>query len=211
MAEDTKSNEGPTEPKIQKIENDTEKTSKNSMEATITYENCPVAFFTTQSYNNAPYTITGTVSENHDETKNLISKKSWYTYRHSFEPIAESALTSDAGWGCAVRVGQMLLAEAISRLEPKGSISELRHHFFDTNDSAFSLHKLVRNFAKSDTSKIGTWLGPNDVCHSLKNCLKESEINVKLNIFVAMDSTIAVPDLPAIEKPLLLLNFFGEK
>lgn len=207
MTEDIKSNDGPTEPKIQKIDNSesSDKSNKNSMEATITYENCPVAFFTTQTYTNAPYTITGRVTENHVETKNLISKKSWYTYRHSFEPITDSVLTSDAGWGCAVRVGQMLLAEAISRLEPQGSMSVHRLHFFDTNDSAFSLHSLVKNFAKSDKSKIGTWLGPNDVSHSLKNCLNESEMKEKMNIFVAMDSTIAVPDLPQIEKPLLLL------
>ena len=38
-----------------------------------------------------------------------------FTYRKGFPPIESTTFTSDQGWGCMIRTGQSLLAEAISR------------------------------------------------------------------------------------------------
>ena len=37
----------------------------------------------------------------------------WFSYRCGFEPIPGTSFTTDAGWGCMMRSGQMILAQAI--------------------------------------------------------------------------------------------------
>ncbi len=43
--------------------------------------------------------------------KNMI----WCTYRSGFEAIDDSRYTTDNGWGCMIRTGQMIVAEALLR------------------------------------------------------------------------------------------------
>jgi cysteine protease ATG4 len=94
-----------------------------------------------------------------------IKELIWCTYRSSFEQIEGTSFTSDAGWGCMIRTGQMIVAESLKRLQyPLNKIVGL---FQDVNAASLSLHKIAA-LGQELGKEIGQWHTPSITALSLQ-------------------------------------------
>lgn len=144
----------------------------------------------------------------------------WLTYRREFPVLNGSTYSSDCGWGCMLRSGQMLLAQALVchflgrnwRWSPEtimtnsqGFIQEINHRrilkwFGDkpSINSPLSIHSLV-NLGESSGKKPGDWYGPGNVAHILKQAVKlASNDNAEfdaITVYVAQDCAVYIKDV----------------
>lgn len=120
-----------------------------------------------------------------------LESRIWLTYRNGFpsipksaDPAAASAMsfttklrsltnqggfTSDTGWGCMIRSGQSLLANAMAELrlgrdwrkgEKAREHQELLSLFADSPGAPFSIHRFVEHGAEACDKHPGEWFGP---------------------------------------------------
>ena len=112
----------------------------------------------------------------------------WFTYRRNFPRIEPSIFTTDLGWGCMLRTGQCLMAEALARfyfgrnwklwqIEEASESEKIKimrkwhtkivSQFIDQSNGDYSVHRLAMEGAKIGTP-IGQWFGPSIIGKVLK-------------------------------------------
>lgn len=137
--------------------------------------------------------------------------KFWMTYRSAFPPIPLSStgrgnmtlatrlrsladqegLTSDTGWGCMIRSGQCVLANAISLLKlgrdwrrGKSPLEEQRilSLFADDPRAPFSLHNFVKYGEASCGVHPGEWFGPSATARCIQALAAQHDEGLRVYI-----------------------------
>lgn len=123
-----------------------------------------------------------------DAVSDDFQSRIWMTYRRGFAVLGASELTTDAGWGCTLRSGQMLLAQGLQQhcvgrawrrhadTALPEALSRLLRWFWDepSPQYPFSIHNLCAA-GKPHGVKAGEWLGPWVLCHTLEAVVKKME------------------------------------
>uniref|UniRef100_A0A671SXF8 Cysteine protease n=1 Tax=Sinocyclocheilus anshuiensis TaxID=1608454 RepID=A0A671SXF8_9TELE len=142
-----------------------------------------------------------------------VRSRLWFTYRKKFSPIGGTGPSSDAGWGCMLRCGQMILAQALvsrrlgrdwrwdaEKHQPK-EYHRILHCFLDKKDSCYSIHQMAQ-MGVGEGKSVGEWYGPNTVAQVLKKLALFDDWNT-LAVYVSMDNTVVIED---ISKCLFLIS-----
>lgn len=128
----------------------------------------------------------------------------WFTYRKGFVPIGDEGLTSDKGWGCMLRCGQMVLGVALTRVhlaEDWSWSAETRdptylkivQRFEERKQAPYSIHQIALMGA-CEGRDVGQWFGPNTIAQVMKKLVVYDKWS-SLAIHVALDNTVVKEDI----------------
>ena len=147
--------------------------------------------------------------------------KIWLTYRREFEEFRGTTMRTDCGWGCMIRSGQMMLANALLLLHLKRQwrwkipctnivltgedLHDENIHrniirlFGDSPSSPLSIHCLVEISRKILGRSPGDWFGPGGTSYLLRQAVNSEEdhplLKNNLKIYVAKDCTVYKQDV----------------
>ena len=141
----------------------------------------------------------------------------WFTYRSNFPAIpkssdpkaassmsfavrlkslaAQEGFTSDTGWGCMIRSGQSLLANALALLrlgrdrrrgEHEVEEKEILKLFADDPEAPFSIHSFVQHGAAACGTYPGQWFGPSATARCIQALVERHE-DIGLRAYVTGD------------------------
>ncbi|OJJ00998.1 hypothetical protein ASPVEDRAFT_128274 [Aspergillus versicolor CBS 583.65] len=154
-----------------------------------------------------------------------FESKIWMTYRSNFTPIAKDTsregnqsltmgvrlrsqfiepqgFTTDTGWGCMIRSGQSLLANAMAivtlgrgwrRRDKTEEEAQLLSLFADTPDAPFSIHNFVKYGAEFCGKHPGEWFGPTATARCIQG-LSANYSQSTLKVYIADDNSDVYQD-----------------
>lgn len=149
-----------------------------------------------------------------------FASRIWMTYRREFPLLNGSSFTTDCGWGCMLRSGQMLLAQALichflgrswrwtvdrvllsARTFQEDCCHRMIIKWFGDKpsfNSPLSIHQLV-TLGESMGKKPGDWYGPGSVAYLLRSAVIEaSKENYEFDdlcVYVAQDCAVYLDDV----------------
>uniref|UniRef100_A0A8C2H750 Cysteine protease n=1 Tax=Cyprinus carpio TaxID=7962 RepID=A0A8C2H750_CYPCA len=144
-----------------------------------------------------------------DEILADVASRLWLTYRKNFQPIGGTGPTSDTGWGCMLRCGQMILGQALicrhlgrdwtwsPGQRQRAEYISILNAFIDKKDSYYSIHQIAQ-MGVGEGKSIGQWYGPNTVAQVLKK-LAIFDSWSRLAVHVAMDNTVVIEEIKPLE------------
>ncbi|KAI5624671.1 cysteine protease ATG4A [Silurus asotus] len=134
-----------------------------------------------------------------------VRSRLWFTYRKKFSPIGGTGPSADTGWGCMLRCGQMILAQALicshlgrkwrwesESLQP-AAYRRILHCFLDRKDSCYSIHQMAQ-MGVGEGKSVGEWYGPNTVAQVLRKLALFDDWS-SLAVYVSMDHTVVIEDI----------------
>ncbi|ELR19150.1 cysteine protease, putative [Acanthamoeba castellanii str. Neff] len=128
----------------------------------------------------------------------------WCTYRAAFPRLGSDSYTSDMGWGCMLRTGQMVLAQTLTRhllgtewrrQSDRSSplYAKMVQWFADDPKQPFSLHRIAHAGLKYGKN-VGEWFGPSTMAQVLEELLKEFSPS-GLRAYVCQDGCLYLDQL----------------
>ncbi|XKL61028.1 hypothetical protein PGB90_008085 [Kerria lacca] len=139
-----------------------------------------------------------------EEIRKDIRSRLWFSYRKGFIAIGDTGITSDKGWGCMLRCGQMVIAQALLFLHlsrewrwtsaTKDKVYlRILHMFEDLKCVPYSIHQIALTGA-SEKKQVGEWFGPNTVAQVLKKLAVYDEWN-SVVLHVALDNLLVTNEV----------------
>ncbi|KAG0173541.1 Cysteine protease atg4 [Apophysomyces sp. BC1015] len=132
-----------------------------------------------------------------------FTSRVWMTYRHNYPPIRPSTHKTDIGWGCMLRSGQSLLANALvihfigrgwRRSEAEDTsrkeYCKIVHWFLDelSPRAPFSIHRIAL-LGKQLGKNIGEWFGPSTISQVIQALVSDYP-PAKMAVYIATDGVV---------------------